>query len=63
MTMLYLTSSGSVFACMLLHGVGNLSLGVVPIVFSKSGAVILLLTLCAAVTALTCKFKKMLHKD
>jgi len=62
-TLLYIMSNGSVFGCILLHTVGNLSLGVVPIIFSKNGAVILILTLCITVTAIIYKFKKILfHK-
>ncbi|HHV98475.1 MAG TPA: CPBP family intramembrane metalloprotease [Clostridiaceae bacterium] len=62
-TLIYIMSNGSVFGCILLHTVGNLSLGVVPIIFSKNGAVILLLTLCITVTAIICKHKKiMFHK-
>lgn len=44
-TLLYIMSNGSVFGCILLHTVGNLSLGIVPLIFSKNGAVIMLLTL------------------
>lgn len=62
-TLLYIMSNGSVFGSMLLHAVGNLSLGVVPLIFSKNGAVIVLLTLCITVTAIIYKYKKiMFHK-
>ncbi|HOF02932.1 MAG TPA: type II CAAX endopeptidase family protein [Atribacterota bacterium] len=62
-TLLYIMSNGSVLGSMLLHTAGNLSLGVVPLIFSKSGAVIVLLTLCIAVTAIIYKYRKiMLHK-
>jgi len=62
-TLLYIMSSGSVFGSMLLHTVGNLSLGVVPLIFSKNGAVIVLLTLGITVTAIVYKYKKiMFHK-
>jgi len=63
-TLLYIMSNGSVFGSMLLHTVGNLSLGFVPLIFSKkNGAVIVLLTLCIAVTAIIYKYKKiMFHK-
>ncbi|MGI5936133.1 MAG: CPBP family intramembrane glutamic endopeptidase [Oscillospiraceae bacterium] len=62
-TLLYIVSNGSVFGCILLHTVGNLSLGVAPIIFSKNGAVILILTLFITVSAIIFKFKKILfHK-
>lgn len=61
-TLLYVMSNGSVFGSVLLHTAGNLSLGVVPIIFTKSGAVILLLTLCITVATVTYRYKKvMLH--
>lgn len=44
LTLVYIMSNGSVFGSILLHTVGNLSLGVVPLIFSKNGAVIVLLT-------------------
>jgi len=59
-TLLYIMSNGSVFGSILLHTVGNLSLGVVPSIFSKTGAVIVLLTLCITVTAIIFKYKKIL---
>jgi membrane protease YdiL (CAAX protease family) len=59
-TLVYIMSNGSVFGCMLLHTAGNLSLGVVPIVFSKNGAVILIFTLCITVAAIIFKFNKIL---
>lgn len=63
MTLIYIMSNGSVFGSILLHTVGNLSLGVVPLILSKNGAVIELLTLCIAVTAVIYKYKKiMFHK-
>ena len=63
MTLIYIMSNGSVFGSILLHTMGNLSLGVVPIIFSKNGAVVLLLTLCFTVTAFTYKYRKiMFHK-
>jgi len=52
-------SNGSVFGSMLLHTVGNLSLGVVPLIFLKNGAVIVLLTLGITVTAIVYKYKKL----
>jgi len=54
--------NGSVFAAMLLHTAGNLSLGVVPLIFSKTGAVIELIVLCAAVTAVTYKYRRVMFK-
>jgi len=62
-TLLYVMSNGSVFGSMLLHTVENLSLGVVPLIFSKNGAAIVLLTLCITVTVILYKYKKiMFHK-
>ncbi len=62
-TLLYIKSNGSVFGCILLHAVGNLSLGVVPLIFSINGAIILLLTLCITVAAIIYKYKNILfHK-
>ncbi|PKM73504.1 MAG: hypothetical protein CVU91_04245 [Firmicutes bacterium HGW-Firmicutes-16] len=46
-TLLYIKSNGSVLGSILFHTMGNLSLGFVPLIFSKSGAVVLLLVLCA----------------
>lgn len=61
-TLVYIMSNGSVFAAMLLHTAGNLSLGVVPLIFSKTGAVIELIVLCAAVTAVTYKYRRVMFK-
>lgn len=55
--LLYIKSNGSVLGSVLLHAAGNLSLGVVPLIFSKKGAVILLFVLFVAVTAVICKHK------
>ena len=57
-TLLYVMTNGSVFGCVLLHAVGNLSLGVVPLIFSIKGAAILLITLCVAVTGIIYKYRK-----
>lgn len=53
MTVLYVGSNGSVFASILLHTVANLSLGVVPILFSRDGAfsIILVLAIVTVVVA------------
>lgn len=47
---------------MLIHTVGNLSLGVVPLIFSKNGAVIVLLTLFITVTAIIYKYRKIMFQ-
>ncbi|NCB43294.1 MAG: CPBP family intramembrane metalloprotease [Clostridia bacterium] len=63
-TLVYIMSNGSILSSILLHTVGNLSLGVVPLVFSINGAIIVLLTLCISVTAIIYKYKKiMFHKS
>jgi len=62
-TLVYIMSNGSVFGSILLHTVGNLSLGVVPLIFSKKGAVIMLLTLCITVTAIIYKHKKIMFHN
>jgi len=61
-TLLYLMSNGSVFGSMLLHTVGNLSLGIVPIIFLKNGAVILLITLCITVSAIIYKCREIMFQ-
>jgi len=62
-TLTYIMSNGSVFGSILLHTVGNLSLGVVPLIFSKIGAVILLLTLFITVTAIIYKYNKIMFRS
>jgi membrane protease YdiL (CAAX protease family) len=54
-TLLSIMSNGSVLGSMLFHTMGNLSLGAMPLIFSKSGAVILLLILSAATAGFTYK--------
>ncbi|NLZ85246.1 MAG: CPBP family intramembrane metalloprotease [Acholeplasmataceae bacterium] len=44
-TLLFVISKGSVFGSIMLHAAGNLSLGVVPIILSPQGAIVLLLVL------------------
>lgn len=44
-TLLYVKSNGSVLGSILLHTMGNLSLGIVPLILSKSGGVVLLAVL------------------
>jgi len=61
-TLLYIMSNGSVFGSILLHTVGNLSLGVVPFVFSRDGAVILLLTLCIVVSAILYRYRNIMFQ-
>ena len=62
-TFIYIVSNGSVFGAILLHTMGNLSLGVVPIIITKTGAVILLIALCIAVTCITYKYKAIMFKN
>lgn len=57
-TLLYINSNGSVFGSILLHTMGNLSLGFIPLIFLKKGAVILLLSLLAATVIIVYKFRK-----
>lgn len=44
-TLLYVKSNGSVLGSILLHTMGNLSLGIVPMILSKSGGAVLLIVL------------------
>jgi membrane protease YdiL (CAAX protease family) len=57
-TLLFVKSRGSVLGAMIFHAMGNLSLGVMPIVFTKSGAVILLLILAAVTAGVTYRYRK-----
>jgi membrane protease YdiL (CAAX protease family) len=59
-TLLSVMSNDSVFSSMVFHAIGNLSLGVMPLIFSKSGAVILLLALSAATSCFTYKHRKIM---
>ncbi|WP_139905165.1 CPBP family intramembrane glutamic endopeptidase [Clostridium thermarum] len=61
-TLLYIMSNGSVFGSMLLHAVGNLSLGIAPLIFSEKGAVILLATLFITVSVITYKYRKIMFR-
>jgi len=56
-TLLFVKSRGNVLAAMIFHTMGNLSLGAMPLVFSKSGAALLLLVLAAAACGLTYKHR------
>ncbi len=57
-TLLYIMSSGSVLGSVLLHTMGNLSLGIVPLIFSVKGALILLLVLCVVTIFFIYKYRK-----
>lgn len=46
MTLYYIVSDGNLFGSMVFHTMGNLSLGFVPLIFSITGALIILLVLC-----------------
>lgn len=59
-TLLYIMSNGSVFGSMLLHTVANLSLGVVPLIFSQTGAIVVLLVLSITTTLIVYVFKKIM---
>jgi membrane protease YdiL (CAAX protease family) len=59
-TLLSVMDGGSILGSMLFHTMGNLSLGVMPLIFSKSGAVILLLVLSAATAGFTYKHRKIM---
>lgn len=59
-TLLYIMTNGSVFGSILLHTVGNLSLGFIPLIFSKKGAIIVLLVLCITTTVFLFKYRKIL---
>lgn len=59
-TLLFVMSDESVLGSMLFHTMGNLSLGVMPLIFSKSGAIILLLVLSAATSGFTYKYRKIM---
>lgn len=61
-TLVYLQTCGSVFGSILLHTVRNLSLGVVPVVLTKYGTVMVLAALCIAVTMMTYKYRKMMFR-
>lgn len=57
-TLLFVMSNCSVLGSMFFHTMGNLSLGAIPLVFSKSGAVILLVVLCAVTAGFSYKYRK-----
>lgn len=59
-TLLYVMTGGSLLGAILLHTVGNISLGFVPLIFSIEGAIITLLTLFVAVTAVMYKYRKIM---
>lgn len=59
-TLLFVMSNGSVLGSMLFHTMGNLSLDAMPLIFSKSGAVILLLVLSASTFGFTYKHRKVM---
>ena len=46
MTLYYIVSDGNLFGSMVFHTMGNLSLGFIPLIFSITGAIIILLVLC-----------------
>lgn len=62
-TLIFIKSGGSVLGTILFHTAGNFSLGYVPLIFSKSGAMTLLLVLCGACIGAVFLFRgAMLHK-
>lgn len=62
-TLFFIKSNCSIFGSILLHTVGNLSIGFVPLIFIKKGAVILLLVLCVVtITILYTHRKSMFRK-
>lgn len=59
-TLLYIMNGGSVFATVLFHTMGNLSLGLVPLILSKIGAVILLLVLFIVSAVIIYRYREIL---
>jgi membrane protease YdiL (CAAX protease family) len=57
-TLLYVMSNGSVLGSILLHTMGNLSLGIVPLILSKSGGVVLLTVLSITSMCLVYRYRK-----
>ncbi len=56
MTIVYINTSGNLLICILFHTVCNFTLGLVPLVLIKSGAVILLSFLVIITIAITYKY-------
>ncbi|HML45453.1 MAG TPA: type II CAAX endopeptidase family protein [Clostridia bacterium] len=62
-TLLFVMSHGSVLGSILLHTVGNLSLGVVPLILTRNGSLIVLLVLSATTAAFVFRYRAILfHK-
>ncbi|MCD4712615.1 MAG: CPBP family intramembrane metalloprotease [Clostridiales bacterium] len=59
-TLLYTVSNGSILGSILLHTTSNLSLGIVPLIFMKKGAIIILLVLCFSTALMVIKNLKYL---
>lgn len=57
-TLLYVKSSGSLFVSILFHAMGNMSLGIIPLILLKTGAVILLIVLSVLSIAVIYKYRK-----
>ena len=62
MTLLYINTQGSIFAAILFHTVSNLSLGVAPVILTKTGAIVLLGLLALTTTIVVIKNSKRLCK-
>lgn len=56
MTILYINTNCSLLACILFHTICNLTLGIVPLILTKSGAIILLLFIFLITTAIIYKY-------
>jgi membrane protease YdiL (CAAX protease family) len=59
-TLVYVMTDENTLTALLFHAAANLSLGVVPLIFIKSGAVILLLVLGGTTAGFTYAYKKIL---
>jgi len=63
MTLLFTLSDGCLLGCVLFHAIANFSLGVVPFVFVRAGAGMLLLVLCVVTAALILRHKTILLQN
>jgi len=59
-TLLFVMSGGSVLGSMLLHTIGNLSLGMMPLIFSKSGAIVFILVLSTLCTGFIYRYREIM---
>lgn len=56
-TLLFTASGGSTFSSIVIHTMGNLTLGAVPLIFSRPGAVIYLFCLFVVIGVIVYKYK------